>query len=190
MSWVSLIPLVLGLLALRRRLRATGWFLVARAGTDFLRSLLAPLREGLPRPYQGSDKVLWLLTDVAPFLVPPAVLIAFMMRRQDGAVFWAMSFLYVAYQYPALRGDGLLLRYYPAVYLTSYIFSWLYLLGRLQDNEPNDRDDMALLYVITMGALSVISVLRNGPDAWWSTWITNGVAYAVVLVLASVRPRV
>lgn len=189
MSWISLLPLSLGLLALRQRLRVTGWFLVARAGTDLLRSSLEPLRAGAARPYQGAAKLLWLLTDVAPFLVPPAVLVALMMRRRDGFVFWLMSFTYVALSYPSLRGDGLLLRYYPAVYLTSYAFGWLYLLIRLRINDPRNRDDTALLYVVTMGALSVISILRNGPDAWWSTWITNGVAYVIVLALVLAPPR-
>lgn len=189
MSWLSLLPLALGFLALRRRLQATGWFLVARAGTDLLRSLLAPLRDGLPKPYQGEAKLLWLLTDTAPFLIPPAALLAVLGWRQDAVLFWALSFIYVALRYPALRGDALLLRYYPAIYLTSYFFGWAYTLIQTHHDGSMERDRVALLYVVTMGILSVVSVLQNGPDVWWSTWITNGVGYAVVLVLVLAPSR-
>lgn len=189
MSWVSLLPLGLGFLALRRRLWAAGWFLVARAGTDLLRSLLAPLREGLARPYQGAAKLLWLLTDVAPFLAPPAVLIALLGRRSDGLIFWLLSFTGVAVSYPEIRGDALLLRYYPSVYLTGYLCTWLTMCWRMVQRDRFVRDELALMLVTLTGALSVVSVLRNGHEVWWSTWITNGVGYAVVLAFALAPPR-
>ena len=189
MSWLSLLPFGLGLLALRRRFRLTGGFLVVRAGLDLLRSLLAPLRDGLPRPYQGAAKALWLLTDVAPFLAPPAALFALLGRRRDGLAFWGVLFAIVAGSYPRLRGDDLLLRFYPSVYLTSYAFAWGCLVAQLARTRGASIDAKALLFVVTMGALSVISVLRSGHEAWWATWITNGVGYAVVLVLVSARPR-
>lgn len=189
MSWLSLLPFGLGLLALRRRFRLTGGFLVVRAGLDLLRSLLAPLRDGLPRPYQGAAKALWLLTDVAPFLAPPAALFAILGRRRDGLAFWGVLFAIVAGSYPRLRGDDLLLRFYPSVYLTSYAFACGCLVAQLARTRGASIDAKALLFVVTMGALSVISVLRSGHEAWWATWITNGVGYAVVLVLVSARPR-
>lgn len=189
MIWLSLLPFALGLAALWRRLRLTGGFLAVRAGLDLLRSLLAPLRDGLPRPYQGAAKALWLLTDVAPFLAPPAALLALLGRRRDGLAFWGVLFAIVAWSYPRLRGDALLLRFYPSVYLTSYAFAWGCLVVRLARTRGASMDARALLFVVTMGALSVISVLHNGHEAWWVTWVTNGAGYVAVLVLVSAPPR-
>jgi len=189
MIWLSLLPLALGLTALHRRLRLVGWFLVVRAGTDLLRGLLAPLRAGLPRPYQGGGKALWLLTDVALFLAPPAALFVILGRRRDGFAFWGVLFATIAMSYPRLRGDDLLLRFYPAVYLTSYCFAWGWVVLRMALLKGAPRNESALLVITTMGVLSVLSVLWNGYEAWWSTWVTNGTGYVVVLVLLLAPPR-
>lgn len=189
MIWLSLLPFALGWVALWRRCRLVGRFLVARAGTDLLRGLLAPLREGLPRPFQGGDKALWLLTDVALFLAPPAALFAILGRRRDGLVFWGVLFAIVAWSYPRLRGDDLLLRFYPAVYLTSYGFTWVWTVVRMALLKRAPLDERALLIVITMGVFSVFLVLWNGHEAWWSTWVTNGAGYATVLAILLAPPR-
>ncbi len=189
MIWLSLLPLAVGLVALGRRNRLVGWFLVVRAGTDLLRGLLAPLRDGLPRPYQGGAKALWLVTDVALFLIPPAALFAIQGRRRDGLAFWGVLFAIIAGSYPRLRGDDLLLRFYPAVYLTSYIFTWGWTVLRMALHRQATTDERALLITTTMGMLSVLFVLWNGHEAWWSTWITNGVGYVAVLALLLVPSR-
>lgn len=189
MIWLSLLPFALGLAALWRRCRLVGWFLAVRAGTDLLRGLLAPLRDGLPRPYQGGDKALWLLTDVALFLAPPASLLIILGRRRDGLAFWGVLFAIVAWSYPRLRGDDLLLRFYPAVYLTSYGIAWGWAVLRMARLRHAPLDERALLITTTMGIFSILSVLWNGSEVWWSTWVTNGTGYVVVLALLLVPPR-
>ncbi len=199
MSWLaSLLPLTLGFLALRRRFLAVGWFLVARAGADLLRALLAPLREDFPRPYEGLHKTLWLLTDVAPFLTPPAVLLALLGRPLDASLVWLFAYAVVAVRYPLLRGDELLLRYYPAVYLTIYILAWAILTARIASRGSFDidrmlaseRDELALVSIIATSTASVVEVVHYGSDYWWSVWITNGVGYVAVLALVAAPPRV
>jgi hypothetical protein len=185
---IHVLAAVVGTLACWRGLRASGWLLLVRACADATGALLVPLRATWPRPYIGTHLVIWLVTDVALFTLPPAAVVFLIGQRAGAVVAWIASVACVGIRYPALRGDSLL-TYYAALYIAAYAIGMFTLLARADRRGRATTDEQATLVVLGCGLASVILVQMYGVGNWWAVWITNGAAYASVLWLAITRPR-
>jgi hypothetical protein len=185
---IDLLALLAAALAFRGGMRASSIVAAVVAVSGFARPLLAPLRAAAERPYAGAALALWLATDVALFLAPPAAILWAVGQRLPGVALWAGSMLVVAISYPELRGAELL-RFYAAVYLAAYALASVIVVWRGLRAERLTSDEQGVLFLCVCGAASVALVLMFGIGPWWCTWVINGTAYAAVVLLAATRPR-
>lgn len=173
---LPIVALATGVLALWRRLRGAGPFLLIRGSIDVIGYALDPLRAGAAKPYTGAFFILWLVTDVALWVLSPALLLWLVGHRRMGAALWISTMAFVAWSYPGLRGANLVC-YYAAVYVVAYTVAFLTLTWRSLWRGHTMRDESALMFVIGGGFASTLLVVLYGVTAWWSTAITNGAAY-------------
>jgi hypothetical protein len=147
------------------------------------------MRDGYVKPYVGVGFALWL-PDVALMVAIPAVLLGLVSRWTTGVAFGVLSFVFVAWSYPALRGESLL-HFYEAIYLAAYLVCALLIFWRSTTRKLNPQEGLLLLYGL-LGVVGVILVVKFGVGDWRSVLIPNGAAYLatlVVAVLAACRPR-
>ncbi|KYG11399.1 hypothetical protein BE21_57455 [Sorangium cellulosum] len=169
-------------------LRGSGMALAGFATTGIARPLMAPLRAGYAVPYEGAGLMLFLATEVALFVLPPAVIVWALGWPKSAAAIWLCLLVAVAVMYPGVRGDDLL-RFYAAAYLAVYGTSAAVLTWRGARADGLSLDQLGLLLVVLAGAAAAILVMIYGAAQWSLTWIPNGASAALVLALALVHRR-
>lgn len=181
-----IIRAVAALLCLRRGFKRAAAFLVAGVLYELGRMPFQAWRSLYPKPYVGHGFLLWL-PEPALMLLLPAVLLGAVSKWSTGLALWVVSFAFVAWSYPSLRGDNLIV-FYEAVYLSWYLVGAGLIVARSIGRKLALEEGLLLLYAL-LGCAGVLLVVRFGPQNWISVRIPNGAALAASIGFCLFGPR-
>ncbi len=130
---------------------------------------------------------MWL-PEVVLFLLPPAVLVGVVWRRDGAAALWCIAAGYVALAYPALSGAALL-AYYLAVYTMASGVVVSMLVQRAV-RRPVSKDEAVVACLAFAALADVVLMAVFGAESWAAVMMPNAAVYLAALLAALSTPRV
>jgi len=186
MTALIIIRAVAALLCLYKGWRRAAAFMAAGVLYELGRLPFQAWRSHYPKPYVWHGFLLWL-PEPALMLLLPAVLLGAVSKWSTGLALWIVSFAFVAWSYPTLRGEGLA-HFYAAIYLSGYLVVAGLIFARSVGRKLTLEEGLLLLYAL-LGCAGVLLVIRFGPQNWISVRIPNVAALAVSIGFCLFGPR-